>query len=61
MLDTTIEDSWLSLPNGFLHCSLDCYKDQLHENVCTLTVMLLTPGFPYKAEKKNHLIFYSAN
>lgn len=61
MLDTTIGDSWLSLPNGFLYCSLDCNKDQLCENVCTLIFKLLTLGVFHKTEKKSHVFFYSTN
>jgi len=61
MLDAAIVDSWLSLPKRFLYWSLDCNKDQLHENVCTLILMLLTLGVFHNTEKKNHIFFYPAN
>lgn len=56
MLATAIGDSWLSLPKGFLKCSLDCNKDKSHGNVDTLIFMLLTLGFSTKQREIN--IYY---
>lgn len=57
MLATAIGDSWLSLPKGFLYCSLGCNKDKFHGNVYTLTFMLLTLGFSTKQRKRTIYCF----